>query len=92
MVMENEKLLINDLLHAWRVSWKFLIPTMCNFLVNTPMNFFFKKKIVCFLTLSIVFPVCKQPFSSSKNLKIRRVIDFSGYAVYVEVEHLFVVS
>ena len=62
--MQIEKELKNDRLRVSKVSWKFCIPAIFNFAVIYPWNVPFFKKLVYFLTVSIVFSVCKQNFTA----------------------------
>ena len=58
--MQIGKALINDRLSVSKVSWKFRIPTIYNFVVIYPWNMLYSEKVVYFLTVSIVFSVYKQ--------------------------------
>ena len=58
-VMQIEKALTNDLLRVSKVSWKFRIATIYNFVVICPWNSLFSWKVAYFLTVSIVFSVHK---------------------------------
>ena len=62
--MQTEKALINDRLRALKVSWKFRFPAIYNFAVIYPWNLLCPQKVAYFLTVSIVFPVCKQNFTA----------------------------
>ena len=78
--MYVEKALINYRLRVSKVSWKFRIPTIYNFAVFTPEICYFLKKyfltvltanillltyfLAYFLTVSIVFSVCKESFTA----------------------------
>ena len=64
--MQIEEALITDHLCASRVSWKFRIVTTYNFAVTYPWGFLFSWKVSYFLTVSIVFPVDKQNFTSQQ--------------------------
>ena len=64
IVMQIEQALINDHLRVSKVSWKFRIPTIYNFVVIYPWNLLFSLKVAYFLTVSIVFSVCKQNFTA----------------------------
>ena len=61
-VMQTEKALINNCLLVSKVFWKFGIPTIYNFTVIYLWNLLFSRKVAYFLTVSIVFSVCKQHF------------------------------
>ena len=63
-VMQIEKALIDDRLRVSNVSWKFHIPTPCNFALIYPWNLIFYSKLAYFLTVSIVFFVYKQNFTA----------------------------
>ena len=63
-VRQIEKALIIDRLRVSKVSWKSRIPTIYNFAVIYPWNLLFLKKLAYFLTVSIVFSVCKQHFTA----------------------------
>ena len=63
-VMQIEKALINDHLHVSKISWKFRMPTIYNFAVIYPWNLLFLKKVAYFFTVSIVFSVYKQKFTT----------------------------
>ena len=73
-----KKPLINDNLTISKVSWKFSIPTIYNFAVVYLWNLLFLKKAAYFLTLSIVFSVYKQNFTSQelKNLNSHECKNF----------------
>ena len=73
-----KKTLINDNLTISKVSWKFSIPTIYNFAVVYLWNLLFLKKAAYFLTLSIVFSVYKQNFTSQelKNLNSHECKNF----------------
>ena len=58
--MQIEKALLYDRLRVSKVSWKFSISTMYNFVVIYPLNWLIFYKVDYFLTVSIVFSVCKQ--------------------------------
>ena len=62
--MQIEKPLVNDHLRLSKVSWKFGIPTIQNFSVVYLWNMLFSQKVAYFLTVSIVFSVCKQNFTA----------------------------
>ena len=62
--MQIEKALINDRLIVSKVPWKFRIPTIFNFAVIHLWNLLFSLKVAYFLTVSIVFSVCKQNFTA----------------------------
>ena len=62
--MQIEKALINDRLLVLKVSWKFRIPTIYNFVVIYRWKFLFSLKVAYFLTISIVFSVYKQNFTA----------------------------
>ena len=53
--MQIEKALKNDRFRVSKVYRKFRIPTICNFAVIHPRSLLFFKKVVYFLTVSIVF-------------------------------------
>ena len=55
--MQNEKALINDRLRVSKVFWKIRIPTIYNFAEIYLWNLLFSRKVVYFLTVSIVFSV-----------------------------------
>ena len=54
-VMQIVKALINDRLRVSKVSWKFRIPTICNFAVIYSWNLLLSWKVAYFLIVSIVF-------------------------------------
>ena len=58
-VKQIEKALINDRLRVSEVSWKFCISTIYNFAVIYSWNLLFLEKVAYFLTVTIVFSVCK---------------------------------
>ena len=62
--MQIEKALINDRLRVSKVSWKFCIPAIFNFAVIYQWNVLFSEKVAFFLTVSIVFSVYKQNFTT----------------------------
>ena len=62
--MQIEKALINGRLRILKVSWKFRIPTIYNFVVIYPGNLLFFEKVAYFLTVSIIFSVSKQNFTA----------------------------
>ena len=68
-VMQIEKRLINDSLRVSKVSWKFRIPNIYNFVVNYPWNLLFFEKVAYFL-LSCLFI---NKTLRLNNLKIRTV-------------------
>ena len=55
-VMLTEKALIYHRLSVSKVSSKICIPSIYNFAVIYPWNLLFSKKVVYFLTVSLVFP------------------------------------
>ena len=55
--MQIEKALTIDRLHVSKVSWKFYMPTIYNFVVICPWNLLFSYKIAYFLIILIVFLV-----------------------------------
>ena len=57
--MQVKKALINDCLGVSNVSWKFYIPTISNLAITLPVKFAIFLKVAYFLTVSIVFFVCK---------------------------------
>ena len=59
-VMQIEKALIIDYLRVSKVSWKFHILIVYSFAGIFLWNFLFFKKVVYFLTVSIVFSVYKK--------------------------------
>ena len=63
LVMQIEKVPINDRLRVSKVSLKFHVPTVYNFGITYLSNLFFSFKVACFLTVSIVFSVHKQNFT-----------------------------
>ena len=63
LVMQIEKVPINDRLRVSKVSQKFHVPTIYNFGVIYPSNLLFSLKVAYFLTVSIVFSVYKQNFT-----------------------------
>ena len=60
IVMQIEKVLVNDRLHVSKVSWKFRNTTTYNCAVIYPWNLLFSEKLAYFLTVSIVFSVNKK--------------------------------
>ena len=64
--MQIEKTLINNHLGVSNVSWKFSIPTICNFELKGFAHeiCYFLKKYPTFLTVSIVSSVYKQNFTA----------------------------
>ena len=62
--MQIEKALKNDRFRVSKVSGKFRSPTICNFAVIHPRSLLFFKKVVYFLTVSIVFSAYKQNFTA----------------------------
>ena len=62
--MQIEKGLINDHLHVSKLSWKFCIPIIYNLAVTYQWNLLFFKKVAYTLTVSIVFSIWKQNFTS----------------------------
>ena len=58
--MKIEKGLINDCLHASKVSWNIRIPTIYNFEVIYSRNILFSWNVTYFLTTSIAFSVYAQ--------------------------------
>ena len=62
--MQIEKALINDNLRVSKVSWKFRIPTAYNSAEIYPWNLLFSWKVTYFLTVSIVFSVYKENFTT----------------------------
>ena len=65
-VMQTEKALINDRLRVLKVSWKFLISIIYNFVVIYPWNLLFSQKVAYFLMVSIVFYAHKQNFTAQE--------------------------
>ena len=63
-VMQIEKVLINNRLRDLKVSWKFCVPTICNFAIIYQWKLVFSYKVGYFLTVSIIFSVCKQKFTA----------------------------
>ena len=64
MAMQIEKALINHRLRLSKVSWKFRIRTICNFVVIYPLNLLLSEKVDYFLTVSIVISVYKQNYTA----------------------------
>ena len=63
-VMQIKKALINHHLRVSKVLWKFPIPTIYNFPVIYPWNLLFSWNVDYFLTISIVFSVYRQNFTT----------------------------
>ena len=62
--MQIKKPLVSGRLRVSKVSWKFCIAAIHNFVVMYLWNFFFSLKVAYFLAVSIVFSVCKQNFTA----------------------------
>ena len=63
-VMQIEKTLINNRLRVSKASWKFRIPTICNFAVIYPWNLLLSQKVAYSLIVSVVFSAYKQNFTA----------------------------
>ena len=63
-VTQIEKAMINDCLRISKLSWKFHIPAIYNFVVIHPWNLRFYWKKPCFLAVSIASSVYKQNFTT----------------------------
>ena len=72
--MQTEEALINDCLRDSKVSWKFRIPTINNFLIIYMWTLLFSYKIAYFLTVSFLFSVYKQNLRLN-NLKTKTAIN-----------------
>ena len=72
--MEIEKALINDRLRVSKVSWKFGIPTICNFAVIYPWNLLFSLKVAYFLTFLLSFLFINKTLRLN-NLKTRTAMN-----------------